>query len=95
MSAAIDYRDRAASLTYRNKAFIDGKFVDAASGETFECVSPVDGKLLTEVAACDKADVDVAVKAARRAFESGVWSEMNPKDRKKALLKFAGLIEKH
>lgn len=95
MSAAIDYRDRAASLTYRNKAFIDGKFVDAASGETFECVSPVDGKLLTEVAACDKADVDVAVKAARRAFESGVWSEMNPKDRKKALLKFAALIEKH
>ncbi|PKQ07539.1 MAG: aldehyde dehydrogenase PuuC [Alphaproteobacteria bacterium HGW-Alphaproteobacteria-12] len=95
MSAAIDYRNRAASLSYRNKAFINGRFVDAASGETFECVSPIDGKLLTEVAACDKADVDAAVTAARVAFESGVWSEMNPKDRKKTLLRFASLIERH
>tara|TARA_R110002110_G_scaffold68731_8_gene185859 strand:- start:14890 stop:16380 length:1491 start_codon:yes stop_codon:yes gene_type:complete len=95
MSAAIDYRNRAAGLSYRNKAFINGRFVDAVSGETFECVSPIDGKLLTEVSACDEADVDAAVTAARAAFESGVWSEMNPKDRKKTLLRFASLIERH
>jgi len=95
MSAAEQYRDRATSLSYRNKAFINGKYVDAASGETFDCVSPIDGKLLTSVAACDKEDVNRAVAAARAAFESGAWSEANPKDRKKTLLRFAGLIEKH
>jgi acyl-CoA reductase-like NAD-dependent aldehyde dehydrogenase len=98
MSAALsldDYRGRAAALSYRNQAFIGGKYVAAASGKTFDCVSPIDGKVLTQVAACDKEDVDRAVKAARAAFESGSWSNMAKSKRKRVLLKFAGLIQKH
>ena len=95
MSAAEKYREQAARLSYRSKAFIDGKYVDAASGKTFECISPIDGQPLTEVAACGKEDVDRAVKAARAAFEKGVWSEMNPKDRKMVMLRFAQLIDQH
>ena len=98
MSAALsldDYQNQAAALNYRNQAFIGGAFVDAASGETFDCVSPVDGKVLTKVAACDTADVDRAVAAAREAFEAGVWAGLAPGKRKRTLQKFAGLILKH
>lgn len=82
-------RDR---LSYRSQAFIDGKYVDAASGETFESISPIDGRLLANVASCDKEDVDRAVKAARRAFEAGKWSEASPAKRKAVLLKLAQLV---
>jgi len=98
MSAALsldDYRGRAAALTYRNQAFIGGKYAPAASGKTFDCVSPIDGKVLTQVAACDKEDVDRAVKSARAAFESGAWSGMAKARRKRVLQKFAELILKH
>ncbi len=98
MSAALsvdDWKGRAAGLAYRNQAFIGGKYVDAASGKTFDCVSPIDGQVLTTVAACDSEDIDRAVKAAREAFESGVWSGMAPAKRKRVLQKFAELIMKH
>lgn len=95
MSAAPDYRAESQKLSYRNKAFINGKHVDAASGDTFECVSPVDGKTLTQVASCDKEDVDRAVKAARAAFNKGAWADQSPTARKKVLQKFARGIEKH
>src|SRR2546421_464003 len=65
MSAAIDWRMMAERLNIRDQAFINGAFVDAASGATFECVSPVDGAVLARVAAGDAEDVDRAVKAAR------------------------------
>ncbi len=71
------------------KAFINGEFVDAASGETFNNISPRDGRVLNQVAACDKPDVDRSVTAARTAFESGVWSRMAPKKRKAVMLRFA------
>jgi acyl-CoA reductase-like NAD-dependent aldehyde dehydrogenase len=87
-----EWRQLAKHLTYRNDAFIDGKYVKSASGETFECRSPVDGKILTTVASCGKEDVDIAVAAARRAFDSGVWRDMPPKDRKKVLLRLADLL---
>jgi acyl-CoA reductase-like NAD-dependent aldehyde dehydrogenase len=58
-------------------------------------VSPIDGRLLAPVASTDAADVDLAVAAARRAFESGVWSRRAPRERKKVLLRFAQLIEQH
>ena len=98
MSAALsldDYQNQAAALNYRNQAFIGGAFVDAASGETFDCVSPVDGKVLTKVAACDTEDVNRAVAAAREAFESGVWAGLAPAKRKRTLQKFADQILKH
>jgi 4-guanidinobutyraldehyde dehydrogenase/NAD-dependent aldehyde dehydrogenase len=83
------------SLTLRGQAFIDGKFVEAASGETFDNISPRDGLVLNKVAACDAEDVDRAVAAARRSFEAGVWRHQPPKARKKVLLKFAELFEQH
>jgi 4-guanidinobutyraldehyde dehydrogenase / NAD-dependent aldehyde dehydrogenase len=98
MSAAVSidtWRSEAAKLSYRNQAFIDGRYVPAASGKTFDCVNPANGKALTQVAACDKEDVDRAVKAARAAFEKGVWSRMAGSDRKRILIKFADLIDKH
>ncbi|MEE9317804.1 MAG: aldehyde dehydrogenase [Rhodospirillales bacterium] len=90
-----EWKSRTSRLSYHNKAFINGKYVDAASGETFDCISPIDGRSLTRVARCDSEDVDRAVRAARRAFDSGVWADMAPNQRKKVLLKFAELIEKH
>src|SRR5512138_471481 len=98
MSAALSIesvKSQASGLSYRNQAFIGGKFVAAASGKTFDCTSPIDGKVLTQVAAGDKEDVDRAVKAARAAFEDGRWSRMAPAKRKKVMLRWAELLEKH
>ncbi|AYH43925.1 aldehyde dehydrogenase [Azoarcus sp. DN11] len=82
-------------LEYRNLAFIDGRFVPARSGKTFPTLNPATGEVLTEVAACDTEDVDVAVKAARRAFDSGVWSRLAPAERKAIMKRFADLIDEH
>ncbi|GIU95985.1 MAG: aldehyde dehydrogenase [Gaiellaceae bacterium] len=82
----------ASELDLRTQAFVNGEFVDALSGETFSCISPSSGQVIAEVASCDTADVDRAVSHARAAFESGVWSRMAPKARKKVLLRFAELI---
>ena len=98
MSAALStesVKSQAQGLSYRNQAFIGGQFADAASGKTFDCVSPIDGKVLTQVAAGDAEDVDRAVKAARAAFEDGRWRNMPPARRKKVLLRWADLIEQH
>jgi gamma-glutamyl-gamma-aminobutyraldehyde dehydrogenase len=80
-------------LTFRTQAFIDGKLVNAKSGKTFPTENPATGKPLAQIGECDAVDVDRAVKAARKSFESGVWSRMKPGDRKKILLKFADLLE--
>jgi len=85
--------DVAANLTYRTKAFVDGQFVDAASGRTFATENPATGKTLAEIAECDAEDVNRAVASSRAAFEKGVWSGMSPADRKCVLLKFADLID--
>ena len=85
----------ASELDLRTRAFIGGELVDALSGETFSCVSPSSGQVIAEIASCDEADVDRAVDGARAAFESGVWSRMAPKARKKILLRFAELISEH
>lgn len=87
-----DWKSRARALTFRHQAFIDGKFVDAASGETFDSVNPATEEVLAKVAACDEEDVGRAVKAARRAFDAGHWSRAAPGDRKAVLLKLADLI---
>ncbi|MET0314969.1 MAG: aldehyde dehydrogenase family protein [Hansschlegelia sp.] len=73
---------------------IDGKFVDARSGRTFETRNPATGEVLAHIAEGDAKDVDLAVAAARRAFE-GPWSRFTPYKRQEILLKFADLVEKH
>jgi 4-guanidinobutyraldehyde dehydrogenase / NAD-dependent aldehyde dehydrogenase len=90
-----EWEAKAATLSIRTQAFIDGVYVDAASGKTFGCVSPMDGQCRAQIAECEAEDVNRAVSASRRAFEAGVWSETSPVHRKKTLLKFAQLLEKH
>ena len=90
-----DWTSRAAALTFRDKAFIGGRFVDAASGETFDCINPATGEVLAQVASCDEEDVNRAVTAARNAFEAGSWSRAAPGERKAVLLKLADLIREN
>ncbi|WP_313620527.1 aldehyde dehydrogenase [Achromobacter sp.] len=89
------WRSRAAALSIRGQAYIDGAYCDAADGATFLAASPIDGRKLADVAACGPADVDRAVAASRRAFESGVWAGLAPRQRKERLLQFARLIDAH
>ncbi len=72
--------------------FIDGKWVDAESGKTFTSPNPSTGETLAEVAEGDKADVDKAVAAARKAFE-GKWSKISARDRGRMMYKLSQLIE--
>jgi acyl-CoA reductase-like NAD-dependent aldehyde dehydrogenase len=81
--------------SFDGRAFIDGQRVAARDGRTFECRSPVDGRLLAEVARCGAADVDAAVAAARAAFEDRRWAGKSPAQRKRVLIRFAELIEAH
>ncbi len=74
--------------------FIDGQWVDAESGKTFTTPNPATGQTLAEVAEADKADIDKAVQAARRAYE-GKWSKMSARDRGRLLYKLAQLIEEN
>jgi 4-guanidinobutyraldehyde dehydrogenase/NAD-dependent aldehyde dehydrogenase len=64
---------RAAALRIEGRAFIDGRYVAAQSGRTFDDISPIDGKVIGQVARCEAADIDSAVAGARATFESGVW----------------------
>jgi aldehyde dehydrogenase (NAD+) len=73
---------------------IDGKLVPAQSGRTFQTINPATGKVLAEVAEAGPADIDLAVAAARRAFE-GPWSKWKPFDRQAVLLKLADLVDKN
>ena len=91
----IDWKLKARSLSFDTRAFIDGKWVSAATGKTFAALNPATGKLLADVAACDQEDVDRAVKAARKAFEAGSWSRRPPEERKAVLLRLADLIRAH
>ncbi len=86
------WHEQAAALTTDGRAFIGGRRVEAASGATFDNLSPIDGRLLGTAARCDKADVDAAVASAREAFEDRRWAGQAPAARKRTLIKFADLI---
>ncbi|MFV0434921.1 MAG: aldehyde dehydrogenase [Leucobacter sp.] len=89
------YREIAAGLQLPCGAFIAGGFRPALSGKTFTTTNPATGEVLAEVAACGPADVDVAVAAARAAFDDGRWSDLHPGARKEVLLRLAALMEDH
>ncbi len=80
------------STPRRYQLLIDGKWIDAASGKTFTSPNPSTGEIFAEVAEADKADIDKAVSAARRAFE-GKWSQMSARDRGRLLYKLSQMIE--
>jgi delta 1-pyrroline-5-carboxylate dehydrogenase len=79
--------------TIRTSAFVDGKFVDALDGATFDTFAPATGEVIARVAACGPDDIDRAVSAARAAFDGGEWSRLAPAERKAVLLRFADLVE--
>jgi aldehyde dehydrogenase (NAD+) len=77
------------------KMLVGGKWVNSASGKTFETLDPTNGEVICRVAEGDKADIDLAVKAARAAFENGPWPEMDAAARGRLLNKLADAIEAH
>jgi acyl-CoA reductase-like NAD-dependent aldehyde dehydrogenase len=90
-----NFRQLTSSLSFPTLAFIDGTFREAVSGARFVTSDPSSGASIAEVAACDAADVDLAVVAARRSFAQGGWSRATPERRKAVLLKLAELVEEH
>lgn len=90
-----DWLDRAAAVQPRNELFIDGRYMPAASGETFDDIAGRDGSRITTVANGGMEDVDRAVTAARRSFDDRRWSDQAPAARKKVLLKLAYLVREH
>jgi len=90
-----EYRALADRITFSVNPFINGKFVKPLSGNTLETINPATEGVLATVAACGSDDVDAAVTAAQRAFDSGKWSRLHPGERKEIILKLAHLIEKN
>lgn len=91
----IDWHARAKALNIDGRAFINGKRVDALDKQVFECLSPIDGRKLADVASCQSADIDSAVNAARTAFNDRRWAGMSPRERKQTMIRFADLIVKN
>ncbi|MGD8708793.1 MAG: aldehyde dehydrogenase [Ectothiorhodospiraceae bacterium] len=90
-----EYEAIARSLDLPGNAFINGHFVPAESGETFETLNPATGEILQRIAACDAPDVDHAVVKAREAFDRGVWSKLHPSERKETLIRLCKLIARN
>jgi acyl-CoA reductase-like NAD-dependent aldehyde dehydrogenase len=87
-----DWEAQARGLRPDGRAIIDGRRRTAESGKTFDAVSPVDGRVLGAVSRCESADVDAAVRAARRAFEQGTWRHLDPRERKRVLSRLSDLV---
>ena len=87
-----EWEARVSALKPEGRAFIDGRYVAAQSGKTFTKHTSIDGRAVAEVADCEVADIDAAVKAARIAFEDGRWRHQPPAEKKRVLLRFAELI---
>ncbi|KAL2228958.1 aldehyde dehydrogenase family 2 member C4 [Sesamum indicum] len=77
------------------KLFINGHFVDSISGKRFESVDPRSGEVIADIAEGEKEDVDLAVKAAREAFDNGPWPRLTGCERRRIMLKFADLIDEN
>ena len=88
----VDWHARAKDIRLDGRAVIAGQRVAAQTGETFNCVSPIDGRTLTQVARGQAADIDAAVASARKAFDDGRWAKKPPAVRKKVLQKFSEKI---
>jgi acyl-CoA reductase-like NAD-dependent aldehyde dehydrogenase len=79
----------------QTRLFINGEFVDAIEGDTFDNISPVDGSLINQCAAGSKADIDKAVAIAKASFKAGEWSRMAPRQRMSIMYKWADLISEN
>ncbi|MGA9968528.1 MAG: aldehyde dehydrogenase family protein [Terriglobales bacterium] len=82
-------------ISRTHKMLINGKWVEALSGQTFATYNPATGEVLAHVAEGNHEDIDRAVKAARSAFETGRWSQLTPSERGRAIWKLADLLEEN
>jgi len=92
---ATDWQALAGQLEIEGRAFVNGRYADALSGQSRPTISPGNGVAITDVALCGNEDAELAVKGARNTFESGAWSKMAPMDRKMVLVRWSELIENH
>jgi 4-guanidinobutyraldehyde dehydrogenase/NAD-dependent aldehyde dehydrogenase len=92
MAESKKWHEQALALPIDGRAFIGGERVWSKSEQQFDTISPIDGRRLGAVARCQGADVDLAVAAARAAFEDRRWAGQSPAQRKRTLIKFADLI---
>ncbi|OCA87204.1 aldehyde dehydrogenase family protein [Pseudobacillus wudalianchiensis] len=77
------------------KLYIDGKFVASASSKTFQTINPATEEILATIYEAEETDIDLAVRAAKRAFEQGPWSKMSGAEKAKLIFKLTDLIEEH
>ncbi len=82
-----EYQAIADQLSPLTNSYINGKFTAAKSGNTYESTNPATGEVIAKIASCDGQDVDYAVKKAKQAFESGVWSRIHPSERKEIMIR--------
>ena len=97
-NTGIDSRLGADALPFvrsKHQMLVNGNMTSAVSGKTFPVFNPANGEVICEVPEADHLDVDKAVHAARKAFDSGPWHTMSPSARGRLLWKLADLLEKH
>ena len=82
-------------LSKEKKLYIAGKWVDPNSGKSFDVEDPATGKKIASCSAGNSKDIDLAVKAARKAFDSGAWTDMSNSEKGKIIWKIGDLIDKH
>lgn len=87
-----EFYQKVANLNIETRAFINGQYVDAQSGKTFDRVSPMDGKVYASIASCDASDVDTAVAIAKERYDQGVWRHLPFAERAEILKKVGQLI---
>ena len=95
MKSYQEWQSLAERLQFNTQIYINGRYVDAVSGETFSTINPATEAVLAEVASGDQADIDLAVQAARQSFTAGTWSRRAPAERKQVLLRLAQLLDQH
>jgi gamma-glutamyl-gamma-aminobutyraldehyde dehydrogenase len=90
-----DWIARSRNLTIASGLFIDGQYVPALDGGTFDCINPATGNVLTQVASGQAADIDRAVASAQKAWKDRRWRGLAPRARMDALFALANLVEQH
>ena len=95
MATVATPRRKTTARSFQTKMLIDGKWHNSVSGKTFSTYNPATEEEIAQVAEGEKADIDLAVKAARKAFDSGPWRKADARDRGRLLNKLADLIEQN
>src|SRR5699024_10399683 len=96
MMAIMDLKQRVNEFLDGEKGlYIDGGYVQAHGGKMFDVLNPATEEVIAQVSEADESDIDNAVQAARKAFDAGEWTKMEPAERSRLIYKFADLLEEH